>query len=55
VTWDWLERSKQWLFANGVTLNQGDGTLVVPPAMEEVAQNLVLAIQEAKEGTFYPH
>jgi hypothetical protein len=37
VTWDWSERSKQWLFANGVTLNQEDGSLVVPPVMEEVA------------------
>jgi hypothetical protein len=37
VTWDWLERSKQWLFANGVTLNQEDGSLVVPRIMEEVA------------------
>jgi hypothetical protein len=30
VTWDWPKRSKQWLFANGVTLNQEDGSLVVP-------------------------
>jgi hypothetical protein len=30
VTWDWSERLKQWLFANGVTLNQEDGSLVVP-------------------------
>jgi hypothetical protein len=55
VTWDWPERSKQWLFTNGVTLNQEDGTLVMPPAMEEVAWNVVVAIQEAKEGTFEPH
>ncbi|RLN17003.1 transposon protein, putative, CACTA, En/Spm sub-class [Panicum miliaceum] len=55
VTWDWLERSEQWLFANGVTLKQEDGTLVVPLAMEEMARNLDVAIQEAKEGTFEPH
>jgi hypothetical protein len=29
VTWDWPERSKQW-FAIGVTLNEEDGTLVMP-------------------------
>jgi hypothetical protein len=55
VNWDWPERSKQWLFANGVTLNQEDGSLVLPRVMEEVARNLVIAIQEAKEGTFEPH
>jgi hypothetical protein len=38
VTWDWPKRSKQWLFANGVTLNQENGTFVVPLAMEEVAR-----------------
>jgi hypothetical protein len=54
VTWDCPERSK-WLFANGVKLNQEDGTLVMPPAMEEVAWNVVVAIQETKEGTFEPH
>jgi hypothetical protein len=52
---DWPERSKQWLFSNGVTLNQEDGSLVVPPIMEEVARNSVVAIEEAKEGTFQPH
>jgi hypothetical protein len=47
--------AKQWLFANGVTLNQEDGSLVVPLVMEEVARNLVVAIQEAKEGAFKHH
>ena len=36
ATWDWPDRSKWWLFANGVTLNQLDGSLVVPEHMEEV-------------------
>ncbi|RLM75701.1 transposon protein, putative, CACTA, En/Spm sub-class [Panicum miliaceum] len=54
VTWDWPERSKWWLFANGVTLNQEDGYLVVPQPMEEVARDLVTAIEQAREGTFHP-
>jgi hypothetical protein len=29
--------------------------LVVPPAMEEVARNMVTTIEEAKAGTFQPH
>ena len=33
-------------------LNQTDGTLVVPENMEEVACDLVTAIDEAKQGTF---
>ena len=54
VTWDWPDRSKWWLFANGVTLNQLDGNLVVPEQMQEVAPNLVTAVDEAKQGTFQP-
>jgi hypothetical protein len=30
VIWDWQERSKQWLFVNGFTLKQDDGSLIVP-------------------------
>jgi hypothetical protein len=37
-----------------VTLNQTDGTLVVPERMQEVARYLVTAIDEAKQGTFQP-
>ena len=47
-TWDWPNRSKWWLFANGVTLNQTDGTLVMPGNMQEVARDLVTTIDEAK-------
>ena len=54
VTWDWPDRSKWWLFANGVTLNQTDGTLGVPRNMEEVARDLVTSIVEAKQGMFQP-
>lgn len=54
VTWDWPDRSKWWLFANGVTLNQLDGNLVVPEQMQEVARDLVTAVDEAKQGTFQP-
>ena len=54
VTWDWPERSKWWLFANGVTLNQTDGSLIVPGEMQEVARDLVTTIDEAKQGTFQP-
>ncbi|RLN07043.1 putative transposon protein [Panicum miliaceum] len=54
VIWDFPERSKWWLFANDVTLNQEDGSLVVPHQMEEVARDLVTAIEEAREGTFHP-
>jgi hypothetical protein len=42
-------KTKQWLFANGVTLNQEYGSLVVPPIMEELARNLVVEIQEGKK------
>ena len=52
ATWDWMDRSKWWLFANGVTLNQLDGTLVVPEHMQEVSRDLVTAIDEAQQGTF---
>ena len=31
-----------------------DGTLVVPEHMQEVARDLVIAIDEAKQGTFQP-
>ncbi|RLM73386.1 transposase [Panicum miliaceum] len=55
VTWDWPERSKERLSANGITLNQEDGSFVVPLAMEELSQNLVTTIQEAREGTFQLH
>ena len=48
ATWEWPDRSKWWLFANGVTLNPTDGTLVVPGNMEEVARDLVTVIDEAK-------
>ena len=49
-----VDRSKWWLFANGVTLNQLDGTLVVPEHMQEVSRDLVAAIDEAQQGTFQP-
>jgi hypothetical protein len=42
------------MFANGVTLNQEDGSLVVTQHMEEMAHDLVTTIEEAKEGTFQP-
>ena len=54
TTWEWPDRSKWWLFANGVTLNPTDGTLVMPGNMEEVACDLVTAMDEAKQGTFQP-
>ncbi|KAG2561351.1 hypothetical protein PVAP13_8KG201701 [Panicum virgatum] len=54
MTWDWLYRSKWWLFANGVTLNQLDGNLVMPEHMQEVSRDLVAAIDETQQGTFYP-
>ena len=54
ATWEWPDRSKWWLFANGVTLNPTDRTLVVPGNMEEVARDLVTAVDEAKQGTFQP-
>ena len=54
ATWEWPDRSKWWLFANGVSLNPTDGTMVVHANMEEVARDLVTAIDEAKQGTFQP-
>lgn len=54
TTWDWPDRSKWWLFANGVTLNQLDGSLVVPEHMQEVSRDLVAAIDETQQGTFHP-
>jgi len=54
ATWDWPDRSKWWLFANGVTLNQSDGTLVVPEQMQVMARDLVTAVDEAKQETFEP-
>ena len=54
ATWDWPDRSKWWLFANGMTLNQLDATLVVPEQMQEVSRDLVTAIDEVKQGTFQP-
>ena len=53
ATWEWPDRFK-WLFANGVTLNQLDRTLVVPEHMQEVSRDLVTAIDEAQQGTFQP-
>ena len=46
TTWDWPDKSKWWLFANGVTLNLLDGNLVVPEHMQEVSCDLVAAIDE---------
>ena len=54
TTWDWPDRSKWWLFANSVTLNQLDGTLVVPQHKQEVSRDLVTSIDEAQQGTFQP-
>ena len=54
TTWDWPDRSKWWLFANGVTLNQLDGSLVVPEHMQEVSRDLVAAIDETQQETFHP-
>ena len=48
TTWDRPDRSKWWLFANSVTLNQLDGTLVMPEHMQEVSRDLVTAIDEAQ-------
>ena len=50
--WDWLDRSKWWLFSNGVTLNQLERSLVMPEHMQEVSRDLVTAIDEAQQGTF---
>ena len=46
------DSSKWWLFANGMTLNQLDGSLVVPEHMQEVFRDLVAAIDETQQGTF---
>ena len=54
MTWEWPDRSKWWLFANGVTLNQLDGNLVVPEHMQEVSRDLVTAIDETQQGIFHP-
>ena len=54
ATWECPDRSMWWLFANGVTLNQLDGTLVMPEQMQEVSHDLVTTIDEAKQGTFQP-
>jgi len=37
-----------------VTLNQSDGSLVVLEQMQEVARDLVTAVDEAKQGIFHP-
>ena len=52
TTWDWPDRSKWWLFAIGVTLNQLDGSLVMPEHMQEVSRDLVAAVDEAQQGIF---
>ena len=54
MTWDWADRSKWRLFANGVALNQSDGSLVMPENMQEVAHDLVTPVDAAKQGTFQP-
>ena len=54
ATWYRPDGSKWWLFADGVTLIQTDETLVVPEQMQEVARDLVTAVDEAKQGTFQP-
>ena len=54
ATWEWPDRSKWLLFTNGVTLSPTDGTLVMPGNMEEVARDLVTAMDEAKQGIFQP-
>ena len=37
-----------------MTLNQMDGTLVVPGHMQEVSRDLLTAIDEAQQETFQP-
>ena len=49
MTWNWPDRSKWWLFANGVTLNQLDGNLVMPEHMKDVSRDLVTAIDETNK------
>ncbi|RLN29371.1 hypothetical protein C2845_PM05G21040 [Panicum miliaceum] len=42
-----------WIEVSG-RLSQEDGSLIVPLTMEEVARDLVTAIEDAIEGTFEP-
>ena len=50
MTWDGPKISKWWLFSNGVTLNQLDGSLVALEHMQEVPCDLVTVVEEAKRG-----
>ena len=37
-----------------MTLNQLDGSLVVPEHMQEVSRDLVAAIDDTQQGTYHP-
>ena len=53
-TADWPERSKQWFYAHGGSLNMVDGSLMFSQEIDDVAHRLVQALDDSAKGIFKP-
>jgi hypothetical protein len=54
TTINWPERSRNWYYAHGGTLDPETGECFYGPTIRQVAQRLQDAIQAAAQGTFQP-
>ena len=54
ATINWPERSRNWYYAHGGTLDLETGECIYGPTIRQAAQRLQDAIQAAAQGTFQP-
>ncbi len=51
---NWPERSRNWFYAQGGSLNPGDGSLIFSDEIRDVARRLADAIEASTQGTLRP-
>ncbi len=54
ATANWPERSRNWFYAQGGSLNPGDGSLIFGDEIRDAAHRLADAIEASTQGTFRP-
>lgn len=54
ATVNWPDRSKNWYYAHGGTLNPVDGSFIFGDVIHEAASRLLDAVEASLEGTFWP-
>nr|ABA96332.1 transposon protein, putative, CACTA, En/Spm sub-class [Oryza sativa Japonica Group] len=54
TTANWPERSRNWFYAHGGSLNPGDGSLIFGDEIRDAARRLADAIEASTQGTFQP-